>query len=128
MRNCFITESGVIKQGEVNINAAENLFYDSDERPLKDEWKKVLIKSIANCNDSFPIKKEIRDDDYIFFYNKFIECVRMFNFVNCVDFKSKGNCTQLKDTIARKCNASDYEFLHEVFFEDNFYRAVNGKG
>jgi hypothetical protein len=125
MRNCFITESGVIKDGEVNMKAAENLFFDqsrSHERPLKDEWKKIVTESVEHCNESFPIKTGIRDDDYVYFYTKFIECVRLFNFVNCHDFKSDGNCTLIKDVMAKNCNASDYEFLHEVFYEGSYYR------
>lgn len=129
MRNCFIKESGVIVNGNVNFTAAEGLFYEcseSDEIPLKSEWKNIVQDSIAGCESSFPIKKGIRDEDYTYFYNKFIDCVRMLNFVNCTDFSNEGNCTLIKDTM-KKCNSSDYEFLHELFFEGTFYRENNSK-
>lgn len=128
MRNCFISESGVIVRGVVNVTAAEKLFYacsETKEDSLSAGWSKVLSDSIKNCESSFPIKKGIRDEDYVYFYNKFIECVRMLNFVNC-DKPVGGNdkCPLMMEKMKKSCNASNYEFLHGFFYEISFYRSL----
>lgn len=127
MRNCFISESGVIVRGLVNVTAAEKLFYacsETKEESLSAGWSKVLSDSIKNCESSFPIKRGIRDEDYVYFYNKFIECVRMLNFVNC-DKPVGGNdkCSPMMEKMKKSCNASNYEFLHGFFYEVSFYRS-----
>lgn len=128
MRNCFITKSGVIERGSVNSTAATKLFFEcspssSEATPLGDKWTKILADSIKNCDESFPIKKGIRDEDYVYFYTKFIECVRMLNFVNCEDdAMTKGNCTHMRDVMRKSCNASNYGMLHELLYEESFYR------
>lgn len=127
MRNCFISESGVIVRGVVNVTAAEKLFYacsETKEESLSAGWSKVLSDSIKNCESSFPIKRGIRDEDYVYFYNKFIECVRMLNFVNC-DKPVGGNdkCPLMMEKMKKSCNASNYEFLHGFFYEVSFYRS-----
>lgn len=124
MRNCFISKSGVIVRGVVNVSAAAKLFYSqSEELPLSKEWSKVLSDSIKTCESSFPIKSGIRDEDYVYFYNKFIECVRMLNFVNCDGLvRSDPTCIPMMETMKNSCNSSNYEFLHGFFYEESFYR------
>jgi hypothetical protein len=111
----------VIVKGVVNVSAAEELFFaHNDDEELTDGWKKVVSESIKACESSFPIKKGIRDEDYTYFYNKFIECVRLFNFVNCSEAKSEGNCTRVREEAGKLCGPASYDFLHEFFFEGSF--------
>ena len=124
MRNCKITESGVIVRGRFNGTKVINLFYEGgykDPTNLSEKWKKIVQKLAEKCEKEVPIKADIKNDDYNYFYTKFIECVRMENFLNCPDFSNITNCLRIKEFM-EKCDDSNYPMLHEFFFEDFYYK------
>jgi hypothetical protein len=127
LKNCRISESGVIVRGKFNASKVINLFYDGgyeDPTNLTEKWTKVVEKSAKLCKKEVPTEKDINSVDYNYFYTKFIECIRMRNFLNCPDFKNNSNCKKIKDLMS-KCDDTNYPLLHEFFFEDFYYRDNN---
>ena len=124
LKNCKITESGVIVRGKFNGSKAINLFYEGgyeDPTNMTEKWMKIVKKSTKNCENEVPTETDITGDDYNYFYTKFIECIRMENFLNCPDFSKASNCQKVKELI-EKCNDSNYPMLHEFFFESIYYK------
>ncbi|CAG9810311.1 unnamed protein product [Chironomus riparius] len=127
LKNCKISESGVIARGKFNGSKVINLFYEGgykDPTNLTEKWTKVVKKSLKTCDKEVQTESDITSEDYNFFYTKFIECVRMENFLNCPDYSKASNCQKI-NKIMSKCDESNYPMLHEYFFEEFYYKNNN---
>lgn len=76
IRNCVISESGVISKGVVNPMSVTRLFYECSEddeemEPITEPWRAVIANSVRKCEVELP--KEIAPDDYNFYYSRFVE-------------------------------------------------------
>lgn len=85
IRNCVITESGVINNGIVNPMSITRLFYECSEddeelEPITKPWRVVIANSVRKCDVEFPKPTGIATDDYNFYYSKFVE-VKVGNFL-----------------------------------------------
>lgn len=78
IRNCVISESGVIKNGVVNPMSITRLFYECSEddeelEPITAPWRKVIAESVKSCEKEFPKRKGIGNDEVNYLYTKFVE-------------------------------------------------------
>lgn len=144
IRNCVITESGVINNGIVNPMSITRLFYECSEddeelEPITKPWRVVIANSVRKCDVEFPKPTGIAMDDYNFYYSKFVEvkvgnfleffmkilsifqCVRKENFLNCPEMSHYDKCQMMKEFMM-SCKSTNSDYLHEIFFEDFYYR------
>lgn len=114
----------MIVRGKFNGTKVIDLFYEGgykDPTNLTEKWTKVVKTSAKTCEKEVPTDADIVTEDYNFFYTKFIECIRMNNFMNSPDFSNSTKCNKIRE-IMSKCDDSNYPLLHEFFFEDFYYK------
>jgi hypothetical protein len=116
----------VIVHGRFNGSQILNVIFEGghfENTPLSSKWKPVVLKSAEKCQREVIIDgKRIPDDDFNFVYTKFTECVRKMNFLGCPDMSKSANCSEVSEVVEKDCDATNYSFLHEFFFEDFYYR------
>lgn len=126
LSNCLITESGVISRGKFNETAVIDHFYEGGyafPKKLSQKWIERVDASADLCARDVRRKTNIRDDDYVYIYTRFVECVRKHNFVLCPLIEPvKNECKEMKE-IFKECKPGNYVFLHKFFFEDFYYKA-----
>ena len=114
----------MIVRGKFIGSKVINLFYEGgykDPTNLTEKWTKIVKKSAKTCDKEVQTESDISSEDYIFFYTKFIECIRMENFLNCPELAKTTNCQKIKEMMT-KCDDSNYQLLHEFFFEEFYYK------
>lgn len=117
---------------KTNSSAILKSFYqggDGELKPLNETWKMIVAESANICEIEIPTKTleiptNIEDGTvyYFYYYNNFVECIRVKNFVNCPDevMRNTTECQKLGDLIS-KCNTTDYALTHQLFYEDFYY-------
>lgn len=128
VRSCLVTETGVIVRGTFNASEIFDEFYATGDsntfEPITKDWDGPLKASINDCSYEIIDKTDIKDEDCIYFYTKFTECVRRQNFINCPNYNSNlgnGKCKNIMEIVK---NLTSIDLLRQYFFEDFYYREL----
>ncbi|XP_070504756.1 uncharacterized protein [Chironomus tepperi] len=134
VRNCIIERYGVFTKtnnGAIGLNRITDAFVDQDEipgiRPLSPVWRSVVQNSSMFCYSEFPLspsndgrRNVSSEESWNYYYMNYVECIRKRNFLECIVNDIPG-CRKLREAIFH-CYQPDYGFLHQLFFEDFYYR------